>query len=83
MGVLSVKIRVYRNKVSKINEIIRNNEIMGKLIELTKMDTRKILVNTALIETVEGTPDTVVIFQSGRKLIVKEKLEEISKLFNS
>ena len=56
---------------------------MSKLIELTKMDTRKILVNTALIETVEATPDTVVIFQSGRKLIVKEKLEEINKLFNS
>ncbi len=56
---------------------------MGKLIELTKLDTRKILLNPDMIETVEGTPDTVIILHSGRKLLVKEEVEEIYRLINS
>ena len=80
LGVLSVKIIVCRNKVSILSEIIRNCEIMSKLIELTKMDTRKILVNMDMVETVEGTPDTVLVLFSGRKLIVKESPEEIKGL---
>ncbi len=50
---------------------------MSRLIELTKMDTRKILINPDMIETVEGNPDTVIVLYSGRKLIVKESLKEI------
>ena len=56
---------------------------MSRIIELTKMDTRKILINVDQIETVEGTPDTVLILQSGRKLIVKEDVETIYKLINN
>ena len=56
---------------------------MGKIIELTKLDTRKILINPDTIETVEAAPDTVLILQSGRKLLVKEKIEEIYNLINS
>ena len=55
---------------------------MGKSIELTKMDTRKILINPDPIETVEANPDTVLVLQSGRKLIVKEDIEVIAKLIN-
>ncbi len=50
------------------------------LLLLTKMDTRKILVNTRSIQTVESNPDTVIILSGGRKLLVKESLEEIWKL---
>ena len=56
---------------------------MEKIIELTKLDTRKILINPTSIETVEAAPDTVIILQSGRKLLVKEKIDEIYKLINS
>ena len=56
---------------------------MSNLLELTKLDTRKILINADLIETVEATPDTVIIMMSGRKLIVKEKPEEIYKIINT
>ena len=55
---------------------------MSKLIELTKMDTKKIMINADLIETVEGTHDTVLILRSGRKLIVKETPSEIRDLVN-
>ena len=50
------------------------------ILLLTKMDTRKILVNTRNIQTVESNPDTVIILSGGRKLLVKESLEEIWKL---
>ncbi len=50
------------------------------IIELTKLDTRKILLNADTIETVEANPDTVIILQSGRKLLVKESVEEINRL---
>ncbi len=50
------------------------------ILLLTKMDTRKILVNTRSIQTVESNPDTVIILSGGRKLLVKESLEEIWNL---
>ncbi len=53
---------------------------MSRIIELTKMDTRKILVNSDMIETAEGNPDTVLVLYSGRKLLVKESLQEIYEL---
>ncbi len=48
-----------------------------EILELTKMDTRKILLNVSAIETVEANPDTVIILSSGRKLLVKERPEDI------
>ena len=53
------------------------------VIELTKMDTRKILINPSMIESVESNPDTVVVLYTGRKLIVKESMEDIYSLINS
>jgi flagellar protein FlbD len=55
---------------------------MSRILELTKMDTRKILINPDMIETVEANPDTVLVLYSGRKLIVKESLEEIYRAIN-
>ena len=52
----------------------------NRLLLLTKMDTRKILVNSSCIETVEANPDTVIILSGGRKLLVKESLEDICKM---
>ncbi len=53
---------------------------MSRILELTKMDTRKILINPDMIETVEANPDTVLILYSGRKLLVKESMQEIYNL---
>ncbi|SFB66763.1 flagellar FlbD family protein [Butyrivibrio sp. YAB3001] len=49
---------------------------------LTLLDTRKILVNTRCIQTVESNPDTVIHLSGGRKILVKESLEEIYKIMN-
>ena len=77
------KINVDGNKISFCGEIFLKREIMSKIIELTKLDTRKILINPDMIETVEGNPDTVLVLQSGRKVLVKEDIGEIYKLINS
>ena len=53
------------------------------MIELTKMGGRKVLVNPELIELVEETPDTVVLFTTGRKIIVKESRQGIKNLVKS
>ena len=53
------------------------------MIELTKLNGSKILININLVEIIEETPDTVVIFASGRKIIVKESRQEIKNLVKS
>lgn len=53
------------------------------MIELTKMNGRKVLVNPDLIELVEETPDTVVLFTTGRKIIIKESRQEVKNLVKS
>lgn len=50
------------------------------MIEVTKLNDTKLLINAELIETVEETPDTVISFTTGRKIIVKESRQEIKNL---
>ncbi len=50
------------------------------MIEITKLNGVRILVNPHLLETVEETPDTVIAFTTGRKIIVKESRQEIKNL---
>ena len=47
------------------------------MIEITKLNGAKMLVNTSLIETVEETPDTVITLTSGKKIIVKESRQDV------
>lgn len=56
---------------------------MSRVIELTKMDSKKILINPDMIETVEANPDTVLILYSGRKLLIKESIQEIRDIINN
>ncbi|MCR5503359.1 MAG: flagellar FlbD family protein [Lachnospiraceae bacterium] len=50
------------------------------MIELTKLNGQKVLINPDLMELVEETPDTVIAFTTGRKIIVKESRQEIKNL---
>lgn len=49
------------------------------MIEVTKLNGSTVLVNAELIESVEETPDTVLSFVTGKKLIVKESRQEVKK----
>lgn len=53
------------------------------MIEVTRINDTKILINADLIEMVEETPDTVISFTTGRKLIVKESRQELKSLVKS
>ena len=54
------------------------------MVEVTKINGVKILVNPHLFEVVEETPDTVITLTTGRKIIVKEskkKKKNLVKLY--
>ena len=53
------------------------------MIEVTKLNGQRILVNPDLLEIVEETPDTVVTLTTGKKIIVKESRQEIKNLVKS
>src|SRR5687767_13108900 len=49
----------------------------GAVIHVTRIKGQHAAVNPDLIETIEETPDTVICFTSGEKMIVRESLQEI------
>ncbi len=53
------------------------------MIEVTRLNESKVLVNPDLIELVEETPDTVIAFTTGRKIIVKESRQDVKNLVKS
>lgn len=53
------------------------------MIEVTKMNGERIMVNADLIETVEEKPDTVITLTTGRKIIVKESRQDVKNLVKS
>ena len=44
---------------------VEKSGVQEAMIELTKLDETKILVNEDYIQTVEETPDTVLTFENG------------------
>ncbi len=54
-----------------------------QMIEVTKLNGLKTLINPELIETVESNPDTIISFTTGRKIIVKESRQEVNNLVKS
>jgi len=51
------------------------------MIQLTRLNDTKIWINPFLIEFMEETPDTVILFNSGKKMVVKERTIEIRQKF--
>ncbi len=47
------------------------------MVELTRLQNQKIVVNADLIEFIEATPDTVVTTTTGKKIIVRESVGEV------
>jgi len=49
------------------------------MISVTCLDGRRVLVNNDQIETIEQTPDTIISFTSGHKLLVRDAPEELAR----
>lgn len=49
------------------------------MIELTRLNDTKFILNSDLIETIEEVPDTVITLTTGKKIFVKESKYEIKR----
>ena len=47
------------------------------MVTLTKLNDKFFTINSDLIETLEETPDTVIVMTTGNKYVVKETQQEI------
>jgi len=47
------------------------------MIRLLKLNGSDFVLNAELIETVEATPDTVITTTNGKKLVVKDSVEDV------
>ena len=47
------------------------------MVILTKLNNQEFTINCDLIETMEQTPDTVIVMTTGNKYVVKETPEEV------
>lgn len=50
------------------------------MIQVTRLNNKKMTINADLIEMVEETPDTVISFTNGKKFIVKESEAQVREL---
>ena len=50
------------------------------VIDVTRINNTRFVLNCDLIQTVEETPDTVITLTTGTKYVVKESCEEIKKV---
>ena len=67
-------------KLHKTQKLFELWERENSMIEVTKINGVRVLVNPDLIELVEETPDTVLTLTTGKKIIVKESRQEIKNL---
>ena len=50
------------------------------MIRLKRLNGDQIVLNADLIELVESTPDTLIHLTTGKKLMVREAVEEVIEL---
>ena len=49
------------------------------MVALSRLNGEKFVLNADFIEMVEETPDTVVTLTSGKKMMVKDRLDDVVK----
>ena len=49
------------------------------MIRLTRLNDKEFVINAEMIEFVEATPDTIVSMLSGKKIMVREPVEEVTE----
>ncbi len=47
------------------------------MIKVTRLNGTETVINADLIESVEGTPDTVISLTTGHKYVVQESVDEV------
>ncbi len=52
------------------------------MIELTRINGKTFLLNVLLIEQVEALPDTTVTLINGKKIVLRDPIEDVEKKIN-
>lgn len=47
------------------------------MIELTRLNGKKFVLNCELIETIDNTPDTIITLTNNKKYVVKNETKEV------
>jgi len=47
------------------------------MLEVTRLNGQKIVINSELIEYIDANPDTTITLTTGNKFVVKELLDEV------
>ena len=47
------------------------------MIKVSRINGKRFVVNCDLIELIEETPDTVITLTTGKKLVIKESVDEV------
>ena len=47
------------------------------MIQVTRINHHRVLLNSDLIEQIEATPDTLITLTNGQKIVVRDSEEEI------
>ncbi len=47
------------------------------MIQVTRLNNTRFVINADLIEMIEATPDTTITLTTGKRFVVKEPLEEV------
>lgn len=47
------------------------------MIQVTRLNNTKFIINADLIEMIESLPDTTISLTTGKKFVVRETVEEI------
>ncbi|TKD70553.1 flagellar FlbD family protein [Pseudalkalibacillus hwajinpoensis] len=53
------------------------------MITLTKLNRESMMLNAIYIETVESTPDTMILLTNGKRYVVTESAEEVKQLITN
>ena len=49
------------------------------MIQVTRLDNSKIILNVEMIQSMQSAPDTVITFTNKVRMVVKETVEELSR----
>jgi flagellar protein FlbD len=47
------------------------------MIKVTRLNNSELVINTDMIEFIEAIPDTIISLTNGKKIMVKESIDEI------
>ncbi|MBF0705166.1 flagellar FlbD family protein [Alkalihalobacillus hwajinpoensis] len=50
------------------------------MIPVTKLNRETMMLNAIYIETIESTPDTMILLTNGKRYVVLETIEQVKQL---